>query len=108
MYNFEENQSSSEYRTENIINEYAAPIPGSGLFFNNETRRVSHWSVPWSDLMMTMFVLFAVLYVYHAARKDVQATPGKSRVYFQEEIKPVQAEDVSRADTETLRIEDIR
>lgn len=30
-----------------------------------------HWSVPWADLMMTMFVLFAVLFIYASARQDV-------------------------------------
>lgn len=27
------------------------------------------WAVSWSDLMMTMFVLFAVLYVYQAGNR---------------------------------------
>ncbi len=30
----------------------------------------SHWSVAWSDLMMTMFILFLSLFVYQAAHKD--------------------------------------
>ncbi len=30
-----------------------------------------HWSVPWSDLMMTMFVFFAALFIYASARRDV-------------------------------------
>ncbi len=29
------------------------------------------WAVPWSDLMMVMFVLFVVLYVYASNHKDV-------------------------------------
>lgn len=29
------------------------------------------WAVPWSDLMMVMFVLFVVLYVYATTHKDV-------------------------------------
>lgn len=31
------------------------------------------WYVPWSDIMLTMFVLFAVLYVYGAAQKSAPA-----------------------------------
>lgn len=27
-----------------------------------------HWSVPWSDLMMTMFILFAVMYAFHSSK----------------------------------------
>ena len=30
----------------------------------------SHWSIAWSDLMMTMFVLFLVMFVYQAAHED--------------------------------------
>jgi chemotaxis protein MotB len=28
------------------------------------------WAVPWSDLMMTMFILFAVLFVFASAKRD--------------------------------------
>lgn len=34
------------------------------------------WSVPWSDLMMVMFVLFAVLYVTQAAEREVFKEPA--------------------------------
>jgi chemotaxis protein MotB len=34
-----------------------------------QPRRVL-WSIAWSDLMMTMFILFAVLYIYQAANRD--------------------------------------
>jgi len=33
--------------------------------------RSPHWSVVWSDLMMTMFILFAVLYIYQSANREV-------------------------------------
>ncbi len=32
--------------------------------------RSSHWSVAWSDLMMTMFVLFLSMFVYQTAHQD--------------------------------------
>ncbi len=32
--------------------------------------RSPHWSVIWSDLMMTMFILFVVLYVYHSLQRE--------------------------------------
>jgi len=32
----------------------------------------SHWSVPWSDLMMVMFVMFVVLYTMEVSENDVQ------------------------------------
>lgn len=44
-----------------------------------------HWSVPWADLMMVMFVLFVVLYVFAVRHKDVvvlfsqRSAPGEVR-----------------------------
>ena len=32
---------------------------GSDQFLSRGIAKTLHWSVPWSDLMMTMFVLFA-------------------------------------------------
>jgi len=32
--------------------------------------RPTHWSVVWSDLMMTMFILFSVLYVYQLSQRE--------------------------------------
>ncbi len=43
----------------------------------------SHWAVPWSDLMMVAFVLFAVLYSYvlsHRELGDALARPSKNMV----------------------------
>lgn len=34
------------------------------------------WSVPWSDLMMTMFIFFVVMYVYQAGNRDLKFGPG--------------------------------
>lgn len=41
--------------------------------FVSHTPRPLHWSVVWSDLMMTMFILFAVMFAYKAANKDFLA-----------------------------------
>jgi len=41
------------------------------------TPKAVHWSIPWSDLMMTMFVLFVVLYIYHASNDDVLPQQGR-------------------------------
>ncbi|MGV1101021.1 OmpA/MotB family protein [Thiovibrio sp. JS02] len=38
--------------------------------------RSPHWSVPWSDLMMTMFIFFVVLYVYQQAHKEFLSPEG--------------------------------
>lgn len=39
----------------------------------------AEWSVPWSDLMMIMFVVFAVLFIYTSTRKDQPAPPAPPR-----------------------------
>jgi chemotaxis protein MotB len=47
------------------------------LFERDEDMPGMHWSVPWSDLMMTMFILFTVLFVYASAKRDyLQAFHG--------------------------------
>ena len=49
---------------------------GSNVFLVDETAfrssipKVSHWSIAWSDLMMTMFILFLSMFVYQAAHKE--------------------------------------
>ena len=35
-------------------------------------RKKEKWSVSWSDLMMTMFILFVVLYVYQAGNRELE------------------------------------
>ncbi len=39
-------------------------------FYRSRLPRATHWSVAWSDLMMTMFILFLSMFVYQAAHKD--------------------------------------
>jgi chemotaxis protein MotB len=38
----------------------------------------AEWSVPWSDLMMIMFVVFAMLFIYTSTRKEQPAPPPKA------------------------------
>jgi chemotaxis protein MotB len=44
------------------------------FLFGRKMTKTLHWSIPWSDLMMMMFILFAVMYAYHAAFKDLPST----------------------------------
>ncbi|MBW1938058.1 MAG: OmpA family protein [Deltaproteobacteria bacterium] len=44
------------------------------FLFGRKMTKTLHWSIPWSDLMMMMFILFAVMYAYHAAFQDVPST----------------------------------
>jgi len=42
-------------------------------FFRSRTPKSTHWSVAWSDLMMTMFILFLTLFVYQLAHREFLA-----------------------------------
>lgn len=46
------------------------------LFRRAHMPRTTHWSVAWSDLMMTMFILFLVMYVYKDANKIFLSSEG--------------------------------
>ncbi len=58
----------------------AHPIPESAFtvnsfiiedsFYRSRSPQATHWSVPWSDLMMTMFILFLSMFVYQASHKE--------------------------------------
>jgi chemotaxis protein MotB len=62
--------------------------------------------------MMTMFVIFAVLYVYHTTNEEAQASSGEQQCSrTQEEIQPVKKRDLVRRyklGAQTLRIEDLK
>ena len=53
-----------------------APFSGEDFFADRAMPKKVHWSVPWSDLMMTMFILFVVLFIYHSAKKEFLAPDG--------------------------------
>jgi chemotaxis protein MotB len=51
----------------------------------------AEWSVPWSDLMMIMFVVFAVLFIYTTGRKDQPAPPPPQVAETKAPTDPMQA-----------------
>jgi chemotaxis protein MotB len=111
LYPFEENPTSPENSINAEVSTYLEPLHGAGIFFNRDVRKASHWSVPWSDLMMTMFVFFAVLYVYNTTSKEVQASSTKPEINYHEEVQPTQTEKIPEPyemSTETLRLEDLK
>lgn len=44
--------------------------------FRSSMPQPTHWSIAWSDLMMTMFVLFLSMFVYKAANQDLLSGQG--------------------------------
>jgi chemotaxis protein MotB len=43
----------------------------SEMLFRSSRSKTVHWSLPWSDLMMTMFIFFTVMYMYQSADREV-------------------------------------
>lgn len=73
----------SDFPTGSAKNRYASHFvnidrrfPSNTVFhiddntFTSSLPRASHWSIAWSDLMMTMFVLFLSMYVYQTANQE--------------------------------------
>jgi chemotaxis protein MotB len=59
--------------------------------FPSRPPRQVHWSVGWSDIMMTMFIMFAVLYIYQAANRDFryrESAKTQSSKTIEEKTKP--------------------
>jgi len=51
-------------------------------FFRTRMPKATHWSVVWSDLMMTMFIFFVVLFVFfslHSRTVNIQTLGGELR-----------------------------
>jgi chemotaxis protein MotB len=64
--------------------------------FTSAMPRGTHWSIAWSDLMMTMFVLFLAMFVYQAANQDFLVTQ-KSEVIGGDTTEALQTLDSSGA-----------
>jgi len=60
--------------------------------FQSTTPAATHWSVAWSDLMMTMFILFLSMFVYQMAHDDF--------------LEPVRQEIIGGDTTEALQSTD--
>lgn len=48
-------------------------------------KRTDKWSVSWSDLMMTMFIFFAVMYVFQSGNRDLFFGEGPGKNYLSEQ-----------------------
>ena len=53
-----------------------------GILSYSPEKQQNKWSVSWSDLMMTMFIFFAVMYVFQTGDRDLffGEGPGKSNL----------------------------
>ena len=71
-----------------------AGAAGEDIFLQRRMPNKVHWSVPWSDLMMTMFILFVVMFIYHSSKKEFLAPEGldTSKTIEQTNVTPVTTE----------------
>jgi chemotaxis protein MotB len=67
---------------------FDGPIVDDFLFANEMPRAVP-WSVAWADVMMTMFVIFAAMYIFKATTKEKTVIQPEVRTEYIEKIKAV-------------------
>ncbi|MFN2355262.1 MAG: flagellar motor protein MotB [Desulfopila sp.] len=63
-------RSPAEQRLNSVAPQLHNAFPMHDSTLRPTEARKTHWSTAWSDLMMTMFILFLSLFVYQAAHKD--------------------------------------
>ncbi len=95
---------------------------GAQMYHRGRSPRRVVWSVAWSDLMMTMFILFAVLYIYQAANRDfafmkevgtdmpseaVPETVSPPEVETLIESADAESSRISRKDSDIIRLRNI-
>ncbi len=71
----QEKPTDSAFRPRDVMADYFT-CPGvhneQDIFCHVKQPRRVHWSIAWSDLMMTMFILFAVMFIYQAAHRELR------------------------------------
>ncbi|MGZ6223053.1 MAG: OmpA/MotB family protein [Syntrophales bacterium] len=98
---------------EKVIGPRKSYIPLKKPSLNHFDRRIfdtedeitpPHWAVPWSDIMMVVFVMFAVLFIYSLSKRDIadafkipNATKAEvARQEVRQEMTPEQLNEMSR------------
>jgi chemotaxis protein MotB len=76
---------------------------GDGHLFGRKMPKPIHWSIPWSDLMMTMFIFFAIMFTYHAALKEVPSNERPSNQTQHSMVVPNRDKDSFGMGGETFR-----
>lgn len=63
------------------------------IFYHIRKPRSVHWSIAWSDLMMTMFVLFLVMFIYKSENIEFYIEKSKEPANMQNRIKRAVSRD---------------
>lgn len=70
----------------------SVPLEGpisDDILFANEMPRAVPWSVAWADVMMTMFIIFAAMYIFKAPTREKTVIQPEVRTEYVEKIKEV-------------------
>lgn len=96
MFFPEDNLSASENAVKNNMFTGIRPLDGTGILSGKEHIKSGHWSISWSDLMMTMFIFFVILYAHKISNKDIPIPETEKSVDFHEERTPGPSGEFSR------------
>jgi chemotaxis protein MotB len=62
------------------------------IFESEDEIAPPHWAVPWSDIMMVVFIMFAVMFIYSMSKRDIADAfkiPKVTKVeVHKQEVKP--------------------
>lgn len=75
------------------------------ILFSSGMPRAVHWSVAWADVMMTMFVIFAALYLFKAPIKEITVPSQEVRTEYIEMVEevPLDAGDTQPTGEQTIQ-----
>jgi len=97
-----EGSPSTATETDEAVSDSRALYGEENIFPHFQISKPIHWSVPWSDLMMTMFIMFAVMYIYQSSRREFLSKEGIGRDF---NLGPKSTAALSN---EVLRVDDPR
>jgi outer membrane protein OmpA-like peptidoglycan-associated protein len=80
---------------------------GDDILFSSEMPRAVPWSVAWADVMMTMFVIFAAMYIFKAQIKEKIVLQPQVKTEYVEKIKEVPQPSGISQSAETQSIQEI-
>jgi len=84
------------------------------LFDYDDEISPPHWAVPWSDIMMVVFVMFAILFIYSVSKRDIaeafrkpSETVAASKQEVRKEMTPEQINEMSQRLRKDIRPDQI-
>lgn len=73
------------------------PFNGQDILLSERPGKTIHWSISWADLMMTMFILFVVMYVYQAGNRELVYGDGPGKTGISDSGRSVVVKNTSPA-----------